>query len=421
MILNRLLGIVYLPSPWLKSAFSFSFLTIALLCLLASSGKADTVNHSILVEGSALIVNGDIGKARLEAQQNALRQAAMQDNAHIQSFSVSDADGMRIDRLSVRSQLAVQALEPLSEQINGELLTLQMRATLADDVERCEFPAAAYRKKIAAVYFPIEHPQQVWVNDYFGFERGIVGELLRALAATDNFLTRDASEFSLYGDLAQAPAVIGSSANGQPLVTHILTAKGAQFVISGVFRNLGFSLDERTFSGLWGAPTEPRDRHLEIEFFIHDALSGQLLARHRHALIAEGFDVTPKQPTPFGTHAFYSSKYGHLFRQVIDRETQAIAQLLSCRPFVAQVLDVREGKIYLDAGADTGIQAGDILTAYTPDIAGPIFGSDGALAQFGWPKTTLRVIRGFPGYSVAETESTKERNTFSKGQFLNVW
>ncbi len=387
--------------------------------LLSSVCPLSSAAERLTVEGSAVIEHGDIGKARLAAQQNALQQAAMQRNARVESFTATGAEGIVIDQVNVRSSLNVRALEPLDERVEGELLTVQMSAELA--AGPCGFPAAAFRKKIAAVYFPIEHPQQIWVRDYYGYERGIANELLRQLAATGLFLTRDASELSLYLDLAQAPAVIGSNANGQPLTTQLLYDKGVQFVVSGVLRDLSFSLPKTLFSRILGELPEPRDRHLEIEFFIHDTLSGELLGRHRHALTAEGSDVVPLHPTPFGSRAFYASKYGRLFQQVLNLETQAITQLLQCRPFVTQVLKTDDGNLYLDAGADTLIRVGDILTAYAPDIRGPIFGADGQVSQFGWPKTTLRIIKVFPGYAVSEPESQSERMTLTKGQFLNVW
>jgi hypothetical protein len=373
------------------------------------------------VEGAAVVRDGELGRARVEARQNALRQAAMQKNASVQSQFATDAEGNIVDSLQVRSNAQVRSSEILGEQVDGDLLTVQMRAELGKAEGRCGFSAAAYRKKIAAVYFPITSPGQVLVNDYYGYERGIPTQLLKLLAVTGSFLTRDATDVSLYTDPIQAPTVTGTMANSEPALSRLGHERGIQFVISGVVRDLSYSLYSDWFSSMLGSPPKPYQRNIGIDFYIHDVLSGELLASHHYVRYARGEGVVPAKPVPFGSAQFYNNDFGRQFKSILEEEMMEIFRLLRCRPFVMKVLKQIDGKLYLDAGANTLIQEGDVVTVYRPDVRGSVFGTEGKLTQYGWPTTTLRVIAVFPGYSIAETETKTGIINIADGEYLRAW
>ena len=68
-----------------------------------------------------------------------------------------------------------------------------------------------------------------------------------------------------------------------------------------------------------------------------------------------------------------------------------------------KVLDQKNNKIYLDAGQNSKIKAGDILTLYYADEEGESFDSNSSRKQFGWPKQRIKIIKVFPSYAIANS------------------
>jgi len=373
------------------------------------------------IEGSAVIQGGDLGRARIEARQNALREAALQGNVRVGGVSVSDFGRIVTDSVQVRSTALVRSTEVLGEHREGDLLTVHLRVALGEAGDPCEFPAAAYRKKIATVYVPIAQPGQIGINDYFDYEKGVPSELARRLAATGAFLSRDAGDFSLYQYTAQAPTITRVMPDGRPAIVRLAEQLDAQFVVSGVIRDLGVQWETGLFASLLDSPATPRARHLDIEFFIHDTLSGALLARHPYSRTIRGNELVPAAPVRFGTPEFTQNPFGQAFGQILDAEVEAIKRLLQCRPFVMKVLDQKNSRLYLDAGADSKVQVGDVVTLYDADQPGQVFGATGQMEQFGWPKAGVRVIQVFPAYSVAEPEHPEDGAVLMPGQYLMAW
>lgn len=373
-------------------------------------------------EGSAVIVDGNIGAARLAAYQNALRQASMMQGARINSLYSTNMDQQVLDSIQVRSSSHVSKADIISESIEGKTITLHIQAELQGSGDRCELTAGQYRKKVAATYFSLLDGADLSINDYYGFQRGIPTELLQRLSASGNFLVRDASHQSLHQDPLDYTTISGTGVPSRPLINNLLIKDGIQYVISGVIRDLGPepppSGPNSSVSANLGFEWKPRWRNLEIEFFIHDAYTGELMARHRYAKRARG-EILPKQATRFGTRDFYRSTYGKLFEEVLEQETTAISKLLSCRPSIAKVLNLQKDHLYIDLGRDTKIEKGDTVTIYKSGIQGPVFGVEGSSHQFSEPDATITILQVYPGYSVAQFNEGEKLDLIA-GEYLGV-
>jgi len=264
----------------------------------------------------------------------------------------------------------------------------------------CNFPAMQYRKKIAATLFPMTHPEHLGIIDYYDFDKSISTEILKRLSKTDSFLTREANDITLYDDPLQAPFISKKTIADDTLLSQIASNRDVQYVISGVIRDLSIGLEKEylkdapflpSFNTFWGNQRMADQRNVVIDFFLHDTLTGELLSKKTYAHSISGIDIVPDMATAFGTRAFYDSKIGKLFSDILDQEVKNIQQLLSCRPFTMRVIDQKDGKLYLDAGMSNKVKAGDILTIYIPDIPGETFGVVGKTDQFGSPKTTIKI------------------------------
>ena len=420
----------------------FILLTASLLCLCSAAVSAATIE----ARGSAVIRNGDIGSARLAAYQNALRQASMMQNAKVNSTYATGLGSNIIDSIQVRSSSHLSRADIIDEHIANGIITLLVSVAIEERSSSCGgFDNNSFRRKVAAVYFPLLDATQVGTNDYHGFQRGIPTELLQRLSASGDFLVRDASNQSLHHDPLNATSIASNGNKIRPLVNTLQDDLGIQYVISGVIRDLGHELPPSfrvtrnfelfdtewnplgvSFKPSWrgienelGLKWQPNERNIEVEFFIHDAYTGELLARHRHAKVVKGY-IKPDQPVRFGTYAFYNDPYGEAFSEMLDREVMAIRQLLSCREFSVKVLGEDENYLYIDMGRDTRIKKGDTITLYKSARQGPVFGVDGGSYQFSEPSVTASVIRVYAGYSAVQLKEKQSQVMFQPGEYISV-
>jgi len=304
----------------------------------------------------------------------------------------------------------------------------------------CQFASAQYRKKIAAVYFPIENPQHVDVVDYYDFDKGIGKELLRRLALSGDYLVKPAEHINLYPEINAAPYIKEKEVlTGHSALASIERTLAVQYVISGVVRDLStqtgnglklpfnLSLKRNQLVALNKQPEKPEKRHLVIDFYLHDALTEELIHHQHYSEYIDKTEVKPNHSVAFGTREFFDSDYGKLFDNVLQQETDAIKKVLACRPYAMKIVDQDKKdpkdrrNIYLNAGQNTGIKAGDILTMQHADRTGVSFTSHSQRKQFGTPKSTVKITKVFPSYSVATSANEEvvhlERNT----DYLLFW
>lgn len=389
-------------------------------------------------EGSAQIVNNNLVQARFEAYQDALRNAAISAGANISSSTSYDSDEGMTDSIQIRTSQSIQSSEIISESIASGLLTVQIIAQISDqniNQKSCDSPAANYRKRIAAVFFPMQSPQQLDVVDYYDFDKGVGKELLRRLALTDDFVTREAEHINLYPQIDTAPYIEETdTASGDSFLTALEKELKVQYVISGVIRDLsyadfnndvnlpfGLSFDRDTFVSLIKQPKKAKKRNLVIDFYLHDTLTEELISKHHYSYSIDDSVVKPERATAFGTREFFDSDYGKLFDKVLDLETKAIQKVLACRPFTMKIVDQDKKNIYLDAGKNTRVQKGDVLTLFHADKEGQSFDSQSFKKQFGWPKSTIKIIKVFPSYSIATSTTRQVVHLDKNSEYILVW
>lgn len=404
-------------------SFYFVFL---LLVLFSTPSYALTID----AEGSAEIIDNNVSLARNIAHQNALRQASMSAASEVFSTTSSDNMGAITDSLQVRTHQKIASSKIIYEDIEDNILTVTIEATISDSEHSCHFTSSQYRKRIAATYFPMINPQHIGVNDFYNFDKGISRVLLNKLRLTGNFLTREASDISLYEDPLQAPYISQEELTDDNLLTRFAHHRNVQYVISGVIRDLSTEIEKShyrdsqflpTFKTFIGSKPALDRRNIGIDIYVHDTLTGELVSQNSYRKNVKGSDVIPDRAIAFGSGAFFNTEFGRTFNNILNIEVQRIKELLSCRPFTMKVIDQKDGKLYLNAGLSSNVKVGDILTVYTPDIPGEVFGIKGKTNQFGSPKTTLRIEKVYPAYATARAESGTFTQQDIINEFLIAW
>lgn len=360
------------------------FLLCALLLPLCALAQ------EVVVEGQASIRNGDTGQARELALQRALGQAAASGSARISSVAQSQL-GTINDSTRLAATACTKSSRILGESINGEQLTLSVAVTLdqaQDCTTRCQ---PGYTNKVVVTGIAMEFPEQLERKETSAIVYATAIELARKLKNQNHLLVDHEEGMFPYSSAARAPEPFLLRGDKETRFVSLAKARRAQYVVSGVYRD--FSIRREWLSR--------SKRAIVIDIYIHDGANGALLAQRRFSRTASG-DVALKASPPIGSEVFYASDLGQVWGTLLDEIAIWASDSTACLPFIARVLKVEGGQIFLDIGAEASVAAGNTLRLHTWKEP-PVMTSTGLLLgqekQLG-VKLNLKSV--YPGFSIAE-------------------
>jgi len=347
------------------------------------------------VEGTAVITDAGIGKARQTAINDAIRQAAVQAGAHIQSKSEISNSVLVVDNVKVRATGKVRDVKIIDEwkDQEEELYTVRIRADVVEDIDaQLHKKDMQYRRKIAVLQFDVLDRRQI--HDVPNIEVAMAKEFARRLANNQLFLTKDASQYSLV-ESSEPYRALGLSM--REIVVTLANNLGVQFIITGTIMDMGTTKH----------PLFIRLRHVELEIKVWDGIAGTLVSQRRlnsSAWDNRIFDFPTTIPTM--NDKYYASPIGketnHIMAQLVDE----IGNDIKALPFMARVMRATGKSVYLDVGSISDIQVGDVLMSYKlaedPEFA--VAGGE-FLGYPEQPATVIVVKKVQPNFSIGELES----------------
>ena len=396
---------------------SLKILLPLVLALLCGQLAAQTVE----AEGAARI--GDsVAQAKRLALQDAIRQALMQANAQISTTTVTSRNGVVADnmRFSARGRVTnvkvlrewtdeshyyvkIRAQVPGDEMLQALLRTEQGGGAGASAVNsrgngRVD-PANRYRRKVAVSQFHVLDRTQI--ADLPKIETELARELERRLISDGRVLTVNASQYLLplteEGVISQRRILGALPPAREPhqVATEFAESLGVQFVVTGVIRDMGVT---NRFLGT-------KVRHLELDLFIHDGISGSSIARHRVSETVEEEVMSELHPADVTVMSdkFFASPFGQKVDQMLDKLVELIVNDVDSQPFTARVIRTEGNRVYFDAGGLANIRAGDVLNTYKlTEVPEKDFPGQRALGYAEKPAATLIVSQVQRLFSVGE-------------------
>ena len=374
--------------------------------------------------GRAEVVAGQYDLARQAARDDALRQLALGTQARVSSESAVEQGQLTRDRLNVRSDVQIRGTRILDEQVSGNMMTL----TLAADV--VSLPAATcaantangYRKPVAVLGFALQHPEQALIGQLQNVDRALSGVLTQALNERGHMLALEASHLRLYEDPTNAPA---RQTDRQTLTQALETAKhlGVQFVISGVVRNIGVRAPESFQRSAWnnalrGLGMRDTERSFEVELFVHDGFSGEVIYQQRYQT-SGNWHLAPDQAVPFASAGFWRVEYGKAVQRLLGDLVADVDEHLRCLPFMTRITRAQGDLLQFNAGGNTGVRPGDELQVYRASE------TYDAQLQKGMELTdaqvSLKVIQVQPGFAQGRLEVDAGRVNIQADDVLIAW
>ncbi len=377
-----------LPSTQKRlGAGCFKFIAIFVLGLTSQTGMA----LSIEAEGTAPIIDGAPGKARILAIQNAIRQAAMQNSVEISTSTTLSNHTVTGDSARLRSNGRVTNVSVADEWSEEGILHVLIRAEVGrgEDAAKNE-----YRKKIAFMQLLVRNRSAS--ADLAYIEMELPRLLRKEMEGRHGIIGVDGAQYVLAERAASA--VEQNSIPSREMVARVAKELGVQFLIAGTILDTGMNEE------LLG-----NTRRFEMELILFDGVSGTLLARSRYNENIVGAERV-KPGVSIASAEFLATPYGLAVQQILRRAASALFAELNRLPFTAHVIRSDAKKIYFDAGSTSSVRVGDMLLTYkTGDepLADPMNGSFLGFTE--QPVATLVVKSVQPQFAVGELETDQVR------------
>jgi len=334
---------------------------VLVLVFFSQLGCADWIQ----VTGKAPYKEGLYEQAREKAREDALQQAVMQVGSHVQSEQRVVNGILKHDQINVTSQARVNKSLVLDEYIWKGVLHLSMNVDV-DEVPTCaDSQASTYKKQVVVLGFSVQSPDQARLGAIHNVNRGLSSVLNQALHERGDLVVYQSSQHSLYEDLVNAPS---SYTEQQTLTKAAAFAKqmGAQFVVSGVVRDLGFEDESALGTSYWARIKRFQantNRRFSVDVFVHDGFSGAIVWQKNFALSAK-WTTDPSKKIGFGSAEFWQDDYGVAVGSLVNGMASMIDDQLRCQPFMTRISRIEGKTIHFLSGASSGVRPGDKLALY---------------------------------------------------------
>lgn len=408
------------------------FKCIGVSLVLLSLSCANNVQHQtqtrassnvVTVEGQAAISNGMPLLAKKQALQDAIRQASMQSAVDIRSQTSVNQNSVSLDTMSMRTAAAVSNTKVIKEWTADNIYHVVAQVELSAD-SAC---SSHYRKRIIATAFPLVKQEQVTGYETQDLSGGIPREINNLLTESGDFIGSNATNISLYPRADLAPELQDRTAYRLSKAMQIAASNGVQFVLSGVIRDLEVESTEymRGAGPLAFARSLARDvvarRGIGIDVYVHDGLTGALLFQQRYIDDVIG-DVWIPATYTVGSERFNDTSTGNKISQIMERASNDIRQSLSCYPFATRIIEIKDKKVVIDAGAQEKLGVGDQLVVY--GSSGNDLNLDGGISFIGKDQQpvgvlTLRSIA--PRYAIGSLEAPARELGVKVGDWVKSW
>ncbi|MFO8141074.1 MAG: flagellar assembly protein T N-terminal domain-containing protein, partial [Marinobacter sp.] len=344
-----------------------------LIALLLFWLCAGVVNAAVLEGvGHANILENNLDQARTEARQAAMRDLALQYDASISTQDTLENGELTQSRTRLSARARLRNATIVDEYRSGNLLRVIVRAELAAAAGRSSCTAgdaSRLRKRVAVTGFPIVVPQQGGSPALDDAGEKLPQALVARLQEQGRMQVLGTTSLQLFSNLPDAPTSQQNlTANHLTNVVQLARELGAQFVVSGVIRDIGLS-DPTA----WGSSITNRmqrsigladtTRRFEAELMVFDGFSGSPVFRQRFVTSAH-WDPKGSGSGGFASAGFEKSEWGQAVEGVISDMTAAVNNTLACQPFMARVTRVDGERVTLASGATAGLRPGDELNIY---------------------------------------------------------
>lgn len=224
--------------------------------------------------------------------------------------------------------------------------------------------ASRIRKKVVVAGFNVEKPEQAVFGGLGSVGYASSQWLYRNLLETGEVLPLSAPGRQMFASLLAGPTV-ETAGNRLEQYSAVSRQMGAQFVVSGIVRNLKVNRADSWDSSyassikrsLFSADTV---REFVVDVVLHDGYTGQVVSEQRYTASGR-WDIPRTGQVRFGSPEFNESGYGIAVAEVFDRITRDLMTTIDCQALLVPILEVTGKDLLLDVGTKSGLLPGNKL------------------------------------------------------------
>jgi hypothetical protein len=224
--------------------------------------------------------------------------------------------------------------------------------------------ASRIRKKVVVAGFNVENPDQAVFGGLGSVGYAASEWLYQNLLDTGEVLPLSAPTRQMFASLRAGPTR-ETAGNRLEQYSAVSRQMGAQFVVSGIIRNLNVNRAESWDSSyassikrsLFSADTV---REFVVDVVLHDGYTGQVVSEQRYSASGR-WDIPRTGKVSFGSPVFNESEYGVAVAEVFDGITDDLMSTIDCQALLVPILEVSGKDLLLDVGTRSGLLPGDKL------------------------------------------------------------
>ena len=382
-----------------------------------------TVAVELTSVGSAAM-GKDLEESRDKAIRDALRQASLQMGGSIHSSQMLVDGLVTSDQMSLKSNGQFRHVRILEEKISHGILEVKIRAEFFEGGQCRVNQGNGYRKAVAVAGFALQNPKESSIGHLVNIEQRLSGVVANTINGRHRLHAMDSGHVLLFSSVDRAPS---SQNNLQRLSNSVELAKelGAQFVVSGVIRDLAMINPNADISRTWDAPLDflglsrqKRLRNFVLDVYVHDGISGSLMFQNTYA--TEGiWPYGDHDQTGFATPVFWKSDFGSQVKLLLSNVVDDLNSNLGCQPYMAKIIDAHGDYVRLDTGGSVGMRPGDELTVFRSST---FYNFDQeSLTQLHDTQVTATITQVQPRFAIAKLNKTSGRFAIQQEDVVVAW
>jgi len=403
---------------FMKQFFRLAFWCALMPLMLIASAQA------VVLEGvgHASIHNEDLVTARAEARNAAMRDLALQYEAQVSTRDTMENGVLTESRMRLASSARARNVKVIDEHRIGNLMRVTVRGDISAGDASCDGgDSGRLRKRVAVTGFPLLYPEQARVGRIDDAGEVLPQLLQQGLREAGNLQVLSASTSRLFPDLLNAPTLQQGS-NRLTNVIQVAREMGAQFVVTGVIRDLGVADPTAWGTSVLdkmqrGIGAVDKRRRFAVDLVVLDGFSGSPVYQQRFETAAD-WNGSVGSSTGFGSEGFRKTQYGKAVAGVLGDMTQAVTEALACQPFMARITRVDGQQVTLASGATAGLRPGDELHLYR---SARYFDSLGGTPELSDSQVTVTLNNVHPDFSNGNMPSLGGQVNIQRDDIAIIW
>ena len=388
------------------------------LCISSLAMAVEITSVGVAVMGN------DITESRDDAIRDALRQASLQVGGSIHSSQMLVDGLVTQDQTSLKTNGQFRHVRVLQEKMINGILEVKVRAEFIEGGQCETNQGNGYRKAVAIAGFALQNPKDAVMGGLNNIEQRLPGVLSNTLNGRHRLHAMDSGHVLLFSSVDRAPS---SQNNLQRLTNSVELAKelGAQFVVSGVIRDLAMINPDADTKQIWDTPLElvglnreERDRNFVLDVYVHDGISGSLMFQNTYATSGV-WEHDDFKRTGFATPEFWKVDYGMQVKNLLIEVVEDLNENLGCQPYMAKIIDTQGDYVRLDTGGSVGMRPGDELTVFRTSTFYNL--DQDALTQLKDTKVKAVITQVQPRFAIAKLNKTPSRYAIQREDVLVAW